>query len=352
MGHISDDDMVGQNGLAGGKDVDGGDSFGNAFLAVGGVQALDEDGVGFSEDQVQGGLDLENKFFQGDDVEGAEFQGSRVVLVVEDTQAGDVGEYLFICRGIVWRPSGSWRGRLGWYHHVVWFVICRKGRGESCQSLEERVSVREWQWEGVKLQEPESKSTGAIGTRMKSLTEKGFIVVRDLDLEEVWGLLDEQSHSVSYCSVDGVKNFFYGFWGQEVHGKAVQVNFEGIPNIVAIIIQLVPGDAKFGEGENWVSEGGVFVEVLEKLGEFSCVVQFLAGVQGDADKLGQLNFHFLKAVIELVKFLGVVQTQSCAENALDYSSNETFVLYPDFEVDRSLMVSGLCRGTSQIWQIS
>ncbi len=52
----------------------GGDSFGNEFLVVGGVEALDEDGVGFwHEDQVEGGLDLENEFFLWDDVERAEF---------------------------------------------------------------------------------------------------------------------------------------------------------------------------------------------------------------------------------------------------------------------------------------
>jgi hypothetical protein len=75
VGHVRDDDVVGQAGLAGGRDIDGGNSFGNEFLVVGRVEILDEDGVGFwHEEQVQSGLDLENQLFLRDDVEG---QSSR-----------------------------------------------------------------------------------------------------------------------------------------------------------------------------------------------------------------------------------------------------------------------------------
>jgi hypothetical protein len=65
---------LGRVGWQEGEMLMGGDSFGNEFLVVGGVEALDEDGVGFwHEDQVEGGLDLENEFFLWDDVERAEF---------------------------------------------------------------------------------------------------------------------------------------------------------------------------------------------------------------------------------------------------------------------------------------
>ncbi len=76
--------MVGQASLAGGRDIDGVDSLGDELLAAGRVEALNKDGVSFQhENQVEGGLDPEDKFFLRDDVEGAEFQSRQVVLVVE-----------------------------------------------------------------------------------------------------------------------------------------------------------------------------------------------------------------------------------------------------------------------------
>jgi len=55
------------------------------------MEELNEDGVGFGyEDQIESGLDLEDKFLLGDDVEGAKFQGCEVVLVVEGSQAGGI----------------------------------------------------------------------------------------------------------------------------------------------------------------------------------------------------------------------------------------------------------------------
>ncbi len=98
-------------------------------------------------------------------------------------------------------------------------------------------------------------------------------------------------------------------------------HLEGIHDSVVLIIQLMPGDAKFGEGKSGVGKGGVFVEVLEEQCEFGSVVQLLAGVQGDADKLGLLNFHFLKAGLEFVELMGVVHSHGCTKNTLDYSAN-------------------------------
>ncbi len=55
-------------------------------------------------------------------------------------------------------------------------------------------------------------------------------------------------------------------------------HLEGILNLVAIIVQLTPGDAKFGQGVGRISKGGMRVQVLEKVGEFGSLIQFSAGV--------------------------------------------------------------------------
>jgi hypothetical protein len=60
-------------------------------LIIGGIEALDEDGLGFwHEDQVQGGLNPEDEFLGGDDVKGAELQGNSIILVVAGAQAGGI----------------------------------------------------------------------------------------------------------------------------------------------------------------------------------------------------------------------------------------------------------------------
>jgi hypothetical protein len=53
---------------------------------------------------------------------------------------------------------------------------------------------------------------------------------------------------------------------------------EGIHDIVAIIVQLSLGDAKFSEGESGVSKEGISIEALEELGKFGYPVQLVAGV--------------------------------------------------------------------------
>ncbi len=53
---------------------------------------------------------------------------------------------------------------------------------------------------------------------------------------------------------------------------------EGILNFVAIIVQLMPGDAKFGQGVGRISKGGMRVHVLEEVGEFGSLIKFSAGV--------------------------------------------------------------------------
>jgi hypothetical protein len=66
-------------------------SLGNEGFVIGGVEALDEDGLGYwHKDQVEGGLNLEDKFLRGVNVKGAELQGSSIVLVPEGTKTGGV----------------------------------------------------------------------------------------------------------------------------------------------------------------------------------------------------------------------------------------------------------------------
>jgi hypothetical protein len=66
--------VVGQRGLARWGDIDGMDSFEDKVLVIGGVEALDEDGVGFQhEDQLEVGLNPKDQLLEGDDVERTTF---------------------------------------------------------------------------------------------------------------------------------------------------------------------------------------------------------------------------------------------------------------------------------------
>jgi hypothetical protein len=50
------------------------DSFEDKVLVIGGVEALDEDGVGFQhEDQLEVGLNPKDQLLEGDDVERTTF---------------------------------------------------------------------------------------------------------------------------------------------------------------------------------------------------------------------------------------------------------------------------------------
>ncbi len=46
MGHVRDDDLMWEGGLARGGHIDGVDFLGDEALIIGGVEALDEDGLG------------------------------------------------------------------------------------------------------------------------------------------------------------------------------------------------------------------------------------------------------------------------------------------------------------------
>jgi hypothetical protein len=127
---------------------------------------------------------------------------------------------------------------------------------------------------------------------------------------------------------------------------------EGIQDFVAIVVQLVPGDAKFGQGVGGVSKSQVGVQVLEEVGEFSILIKLPAGIQGDPDKFGLLNFHIFKAIFELVELVGVVGSQGGAEYALDESTHKMFVLYLDLEINWGLMLAFVQRDLGVIRQIS
>ncbi len=101
-------------------------------------------------------------------------------------------------------------------------------------------------------------------------------------------------------------------------------------------------DAKFGQGVGRVGESGMGVQVLEEFGKIGSVVQFLSRVGGDADELGLLNLNFFKVILELIEFVAVVQPHGSAEHVFAHSAKESFVPYPDLEVDRGLVVS--CMG--------
>jgi hypothetical protein len=169
-----------------------------------------------------------------------------------------------------------------------------------------------------------------------------FDIVEAFDVEEVRGMLDEQSHLVLCCQVDnGVKNILMDSGDKRSMERKCMCAI--LRASTTFIIQLVLGDAKVDGGESWVCKGGVFVEVLEVLGKFRSVVQDVAGVQGDADELGLLNFHFLKSVFEFVEFMAVVQAQCCAKNTFNYSAKKAFVLYVDVEIDWGLFVASMQR---------
>ncbi len=70
------------------------------------------------------------------------------------------------------------------------------------------------------------------------------------------------------------------------------------------------------------------------------MVQPLMSVQGDADELGPLDLHLLKAVFELFEIMGVVQSRGNAEHTFDNTADEMFVQYPDLEVNWGLVVTG------------
>ncbi len=55
-------------------------------------------------------------------------------------------------------------------------------------------------------------------------------------------------------------------------------HLEGVQDFVVIVIQLVPGDAKFTQGVSMVSEGRVGVQVLEEAGEFGSLIKLPADV--------------------------------------------------------------------------
>jgi hypothetical protein len=58
------------------------DSFEDKALVIGGVEALDEDGVGVQhEDQLEVGLNPKDQFLEGDDVERTTFYVWDVILV-------------------------------------------------------------------------------------------------------------------------------------------------------------------------------------------------------------------------------------------------------------------------------
>jgi hypothetical protein len=81
--------VTGEGDLAGGGHIDGVDSLGDETFVTGGVEALDEDGLGCKiEKQVKLGLNLEHKFLVGNDVVWAQFQSSHVILGAEGTQTG------------------------------------------------------------------------------------------------------------------------------------------------------------------------------------------------------------------------------------------------------------------------
>jgi hypothetical protein len=81
---------------------------------------------------------------------------------------------------------------------------------------------------------------------------------------------------------------------------------------------------------------------LRNLARLAVVVQFLSRVVGDADELGLLNLNFFKVILELIEFVAVVQPHGSAEHVFAHSAKESFVPYPDLEVDRGLVVS--CMG--------
>jgi hypothetical protein len=93
-----------------------------------------------------------------------------------------------------------------------------------------------------------------------------------------------------------------------------------------------------------VNEGSLReVKFLKERCKFGCVVELPGGFSGDNNELGLLSFHFSKLLPELVELVGVVQAHGSAQNAFDDSSDESFVLDSNLEVNGGLVQGGTGR---------
>ena len=81
---------------------------------------------------------------------------------------------------------------------------------------------------------------------------------------------DEESHLI--LNGPSIMESKISWMVLEVHGEKVQLHhLEGIEDLLAIIIQIAPGDTKFGQGVGGIGESGMGVQILEEFGKLRSV---------------------------------------------------------------------------------
>jgi hypothetical protein len=109
---------------------------------------------------------------------------------------------------------------------------------------------------GVKFQKAERRVYRSHWDMDEEFDAFGLDIVGDLNLKEIKWVCNEENHlALVFLINNGIKDVLYCLGQEEIHGETVNVGgLEGVNDVVAVIVQTLPGDAEFSQGKGGVRE--------------------------------------------------------------------------------------------------